>query len=574
MSTTSPTLLHRTRWWALSLLLTVCAVAVTYPQLRELEHMNQLPRNMKLTAFDPHRPGFECVHEASKVPPIDPQAQEWFEQGLVLSNQEWYEDDDWAGAAALWHKAAERQHWKAMMNLASLYANGRGEGKLRVERDLERAVLITEEAMRLGIPAAYDFMGTLHWEGRGVNGDASRAYAFWQLAADMGSPSAMAYLGKALRASYNNPNEGFWANRTVALKMLECGMAQGHGKAAFELGVILDGTGEYSRALQALHSATRFGSAEAAGYMAASFRAGDPLVGRAKDPVRADRYSTLGDALRRNPDLRLPNLDKVLPLPPAPLPQWDGQRESLINAAKGVRPKPQPVTTSAHQLPPQDRAHIPPGHDLQVPAHLSRFARRPVPGFTTALEDPTRAPGMAHAPVAGYWQPRVLPANAYDDPYTSHLRRELADLPPMRFGEHERMQLAMRGTTLAHEDSAHALVQWHFMGMAVPQRLPQDWLAQAGTVRAIDTATRTTCASGQPCPQSGIWQPYALDPSHPMAHVLSTAPLNESWKRQAFVPQGERMPRLRAQGFPMEDEQVGWWLMQAGEAGFDAPTKV
>jgi TPR repeat protein len=364
---------HRKLRCAMVLLLTVYLGAFAYPYLMDRYRMNQLPRNMKLTAFNPHRPDFGCVHEATKVPPIDPQAQEWFEQGLVLSNQEWFEDDDWAGAAALWHKAAERKHWKAMLNLASLYANGRGEGKLRVERDLERAVLITEEAMQLGIPAAFDFMGTLHWEGRGVNGDASRAYAFWQLAADMGSPSAMAYLGKSLQASYNNPNEGFWANRKVALKMLECGMAQGHGQSAFELGVAINGhdkeLGEdYERALAALHSAVKFGSDDAAGYLAASFRAGDAVVGRAIDPVRADRYSALGNALRRNPELRFPNLDKVLPLPPALLPQWDSNPDSLIDAAKGVRLAPQPVTTPAHRLPPQDSAHIPPGHSLQMPA--------------------------------------------------------------------------------------------------------------------------------------------------------------------------------------------------------------
>ncbi|MBU7572505.1 MAG: sel1 repeat family protein [Hydrogenophaga sp.] len=384
MSTTSPTPSHRTRWWALGLLLAVCAVAFTYPQLRELHHMNQLPRNMKLTAFDPHRPGFECVHEATKVPPIDPEAQEWLEQGLALSSyDQWYEDRDWAGAAALWHKAAERRHWKAMMNLVSLYANGRGEGKLRVERDLERAVLITEEAMQLGIPAAFDFMGTLHWEGRGVNGDASRAYAFWQLAADMGSPSAMAYLGKALQASYNNPSQGFWENRKVALKMLECGLAQGHGQAAYELGVAIDGDDkeldeDYGRALLALHSAVKFGSAEAAVYMAASFWGGEPLVGRAKDPVRGERYSAFGEALRRNPER---------------------------------------------------------------------------------------------------------------------------------------------------------------------------------------------------CPQSGIWQPFARDKAHPLAHLLSTANLNETWKRQAFVPQGEPLPSLSAQGLPLDDEQVGWWLLHASEAGCYAPAQ-
>lgn len=78
-----------------------------------------------------------------------------------------------------------------------------------------------------------------------------------------------------------------------------------------------------------------------------------PLVHHFIDPARGQRYSVLGDALWLNPDLRFPNLDKVLPLPPAPLPQWDGKPKSLINAAKGVRLAPQPLTTSAHQLPPR-----------------------------------------------------------------------------------------------------------------------------------------------------------------------------------------------------------------------------
>ena len=234
-----------------------------------------------------------------------------------------------------------------------------------------------------------------------------------------------------------------------------------------------------------------------------------------------------------------------------------------------MRLAPQPLTTSAHQLPPQDRAHIPPGHTLQVPAGLGDFARRSLVGFTVRMEDNTRPPGLAYAPVAGYWQARVDPPHPYDDHYLAHLRRELADLPPMRFGEHERLQLTVRGTALAYEDLAHRLVRWHYMGVAVPQTLPRDWLAQAGTVRAIAAVTRTTCASGQPCPQSGIWQPYALDKAHPAAPLLSTAVLSETWKRQAFVPQGETMPSLSAQGLPIEDEKVGWWLMQACEAGFE-----
>jgi TPR repeat protein len=571
---------RRTWRWAIRLLLLAYVGAFAYPYLMDRYRMNQLPRNMKLTAFNPHRPDFECVHEATKVPPVDPQAQEWFEQGLVLTNQEWYDQDDYPAAVALWHKAAERKHWKAMMNLASVYANGMGEGKLRVDRDTERAVLITEEAMQLGIPAAFDFMGTLHWEGRGVNGDASRAYAFWQLAADMGSPSAMAYLGKSLRGTYDQPQYGKWGNFKVALKMLECGMAQGHGQSAFELGVILDGDNkeldeDYERALAALHSAVKFGSAQASGYLAASFRAGDAVVGRAIDPVRADRYSALGNALRRNPDLRFPNLDKVLPLPPALLPQWDSNPDSLIDAAKGVRLAPQPVTTPAHRLPPQDRAHIPPGHSLQMPAHLAPFARVPVDGIPRIWLGGRYSSSLALAPAAGYWQARVEPSQPHDSRYTAHLRRELAAQPPtVRFRQGEPMQIPVPGTPIALEAEAHDIVRWHYMGVAAPQRLAQDWLARAGTVRAIATAAGTTCASGQACPQSGIWQPFALDTAHPLAQALGTATLNEGWKRQTFVRQGERMPCLSEQGFPIEDEGVDWRLMVACEAGFDAPAKV
>jgi hypothetical protein len=75
---------------------------------------------------------------------------------------------------------------------------------------------------------------------------------------------------------------------------------------------------------------------------------------------------------------------------------------------------------------------------------------------------------------------------------------------------------------------------------------------------------------GQPCPQSGIWQPYALDKAHPAAPLLSTAALNETWKRQAFVQRGEPLPSLSAQGMPIADEQVGWRLMQACEPGFES----
>ncbi len=45
--------------------------------------------------------------------------------------------------------------------------------------------------------------------------------------------------------------------------------------------------------------------------------------------ARGTRYRTLSKALSFNPDRRFPNLDKVLPLPPAELPPWNGDRDTL-----------------------------------------------------------------------------------------------------------------------------------------------------------------------------------------------------------------------------------------------------
>src|SRR5690606_21072341 len=144
------------------------------------------------------------------------------------------------------------------------------------------------------------------------------------------------------------------ANKAMQLKLLECAHAQGHGRASYELGSVLNVLAkadrlvppstmpeeQFARALQILHDGVEFGSEESANSLFASFDDGAPLVRRFIDPARARRYKTLADTLWRNPDLRFPNLDKVLPLPPAQLPQWDGKAQSLINAAKGVRIAP------------------------------------------------------------------------------------------------------------------------------------------------------------------------------------------------------------------------------------------
>jgi hypothetical protein len=317
-------------------------------------------RYMSLPLFNPHMPTFACEVEATKVPAIDAQAEEWFLEARALEGPETIpEDRDYKKIVQLVRQAAERKHWKAMLNLASLYLERRDP-----PHGVEDALKLVENAMRLGIPAAYDRMGTYYMNGTGVDGDATRAFAFWQKAARIGSPQAMTFLANKLSATYDSPGAGFWANIPVATKMLECAFGQGYGPAARRLSSLIAGnrppsgrgnrTAETSaRAVKILHEGVKLGCEECANSLRSEFNGEfniadilPPYV----DKARSARYSTIQDALGFDPDRHFPNLDQVLPLPPAPLPDWNGDRDTLLNAAMGVQPKPPPPKRTAASL--------------------------------------------------------------------------------------------------------------------------------------------------------------------------------------------------------------------------------
>lgn len=499
---------------------------------------DSLPRNMSLKAFDPHRKDFVCKREVDVVPPIDPEADAWNSQALALtSGMLWPDQRDYKGAVALWTKAAERKHWKAMLNLANAYAQGEG-----VDRDTERAVQIVEEAMKLGVPGAYDLMGTYHMNGTGVKQDADRAYAFWQLAADMGSPSAMAYIGSKTDGAYDDPKGGFWGNWPIARKMLECSVAQGNGSAAYELGGILntESDRDYPRALRTFQQGVAFGSAECADWLSASFYKGDDMVGGRKDVARSDRYGVLADRLRLDKDLRLPNLDKVLPLPPAPLPKWDGKKESLIDAAKAVTAPaalPKSASDSASAPKRNGRAQIKEGYVLPEK-----------PPFAVAPQAETTA---AHE--TGYWLAQLqYPRLPRHDEWN---RAQL----PMFYAEGELFDRTRPG--LVDEDGR---IYFHFVGDAVPAPAKKQVMSGThprvtqGVVREVALPVpQMQCKGGRACPQTGVWEARVAN-AHPAAGTFNV------WYRQAYVIAGERFPDPREIHLDIEPAQVTWtWWNEA-----------
>jgi len=491
--------------------------------------MSDLPRYEKLPLFDPHRKDFTCVYQAQRMPPLDPQAEMWFQQALALDDPNVpIANIDYAKAYQLYLQAADRNHWKAMLNLASLILSNRAGVP---EHGPEAAIQWVEKAMKLGIPDAYDRMGVYYLNGLIKGDNATTAYAFFQKASDMGSPAAMTFLGDKMSGTYDDPSGEFWGNLPVAIKMLECAFAQGYGPAADKLSYIYRGATpeSKSRALHVLHEGVKLGCAECADNLSTEFNGfgltrGENLVGHI-DKARAQRYSKIGDILKLyDGRLKLPNLDKVLPLPPAPLPKWNGSAQTLIDGAKAVTPPPKVQQGAALQ----GREFVPHG-----------YAASSLAQSTMAVA------GNQIVPRDGYWLALYGPASA-----------TRTQLIPARRNTPERYQAGERFEASSFDWLTADQVQWHYLGEAhalPPQR--EDFLKHmidAGLLREVpEPASPVRCNGQQRCPQTGIWEGRVAD-DHPMAALYNR------WDRQAFVEKDHAFPHPGTQFIDVAARDLQW----------------
>jgi len=384
---------------------------------------------------------------------------------------------------------------------------------------------------------------TLHGLIKG--GDATSAYAFFQRAADMGSPAAMTFLGYKLAATYDNPSEGFWGNLPIGTKMLECAFAQGDGDAAEKLSLIYAraNTNEAKgRALKILHEGVKLGSAKCADSLVPEFDGidldnGTNLVGHI-DKARAQRYGKIGDILKLyDGRLKLPNLDKVLPLPPAPLPKWNGNVQTLIGGAKAVTP--QPKVQQGASL--QGRELIPHGYAV------------------SSLDQSTMTvAGNQLVPRDGYWLALYGPASA-----------DKTQLIPARRNTPERYRAGERFEASSSDWLTAEQVQWHYLGEAYalpPQR--DDFLKHmidAEFLREIpQQASPVRCNGQQRCPQTGVWE-GRVDSDHPMAVLYN------HWDQQAFIEKAEAFPHPGERFIDIAISDVQWTYLGSPNAETGMP---
>ncbi|WP_109399185.1 DUF6396 domain-containing protein [Proteus sp. TJ1640] len=275
---------------------------------------------------------FTCVYEKDMLPPIDSEADHWFKHARKLEKVNQYQRD-YTQIGELYRKAAERNHPKAMLNLGNLISYGKvaplaGKGPAQEAWDIARKMAT------LNISYGYYQMGNYLDTGYGVNRDRTRALAYFRQAADLGNSEAQFVIGDIfLSKRLDNMQDNPAYSPDIGKKMLDCATQQQHGKAAYYLATYyLDVDEDLDNGMKYHQLAIKNGYRASASALAEGFKPNIKEKSMYYLPIKPDlersaRYESIKLEIRNNPEARFPDIDKIVPLPPAELPEWDGTFE-------------------------------------------------------------------------------------------------------------------------------------------------------------------------------------------------------------------------------------------------------
>jgi tetratricopeptide (TPR) repeat protein len=321
----------------------------------------------------------------------------------------------------------------------------RSRFKLRGKEHLR----LSQQLIEANVASGYYFVGIFLQQGSaGLQKDPEMSLRYFRKAADQGNAQAQYAVGEKLAPIDIAPD--------VARKMRGCAAGQGNGKAARALGVNWSTIGRYQEALEAYQLGVAAGDESSASFLENGFRsppATDRLyyLGQHQDLERAERYEKIGKVLGNYSyaDPKVPEINEILPLPPAKLPAWDGKLQWLEARLANIPPK-KPSEALIQQL---AKAKL-----------LEPATGKPTPDSPAFLKAdfpaPTCTSGEA-CPQSGYWQAVRLNRQAYSKLEDGVIRRfeENEILPTLRVQRREpRFLLADR--IIVGEES----IEWQLLG--------------------------------------------------------------------------------------------------------------
>ena len=300
---------------------------------------------------------FTCTHEAERLPALDAEADQLFRYARYLQSSGGPKNYD--DIMRYYRIAAAYKHYKANHNAQLLIV----QELVSTPEGSKEAVDLAMQLVHDGIPGGYYDVGHYLEIGYGLQQDIAAAMRYIRKAADLGNPEAQAYVADQLNPVGMAP--------AIARKMWRCAAEQGNGPAANKLGVVLTVDGDYSGAVSAFQLAVQAGNAQAAYNLETGFddpAASDRIryLALPKDAERSRRYELIRSFISKNEERnpKVPDIAQIVPLPPAPLPAWDGtfQWEKERAAAK---PPEKPSDELVNRLA-RDK-HLDPATGLPLP---------------------------------------------------------------------------------------------------------------------------------------------------------------------------------------------------------------
>lgn len=291
---------------------------------------SQMPSSTDLNAVRVNL-AFTCVYEAEHLPALDPDANALFAYGRYLEKQDG--PKDFNAVARYYRIASAYGHYKANHNLQLLVSEG-----LTSSPDPEKETIdLAEQLVKANVPGGYYDIGHYLELGYGVRQDSDKARRYFRKAADLGSPEAQFYVGEMLAPRDKAPD--------IARQMYQCSADQGYGAAASTLGINLKNNARYAEAIEAFQKGVSAGNSTSTSFLEEAFK-GPAQTDRlnylalSSDMERSQRYRKIRKFLDanegRNP--KVPDIDKIVPLPPAKLPPWDGTFQWEKEQAAAVPP--------------------------------------------------------------------------------------------------------------------------------------------------------------------------------------------------------------------------------------------
>ena len=273
---------------------------------------------------------FTCVHE--KRPPLSEETQQLYNYALHRDlNHMWpgqREDGFWDELLPYYRIAAANGDYKANIRLQFLLSDGWTKVPY-IEAETEVHKLYKMLHKQLPATAYYLLKGYIE-DGYGVSAPPDSELAFLRKAADMGNREAQYTLGQMISSLDDEETREF--RLKLMMKLYRCASEQGQGNASYWLGMFLPDYHKYDEAVRAYHQGVKNGNYLSAFILSNAFKVGkekgnNNFLDVEADKERARRYSIIDSYLSTYEFMSptVPDLDDIVPLPPAPLPEWDGK---------------------------------------------------------------------------------------------------------------------------------------------------------------------------------------------------------------------------------------------------------